>query len=152
MEFIKSKVWQEAENEIASIFKYKICPMCDVTASARKEEMELSGFSTETIIEEFKRDERIIKRFSQNWLINCKRKNYGDEWNPEEGNQQEDINAKLVGIGEGFLLIHMLFYLHAKLKPDSLLDFLKKRRIPHAKKTAKDIVKVFNESLNEKIA
>ena len=88
-------------------------------------------------------------RFAQAWYLDSQQSDDGEEHNPEEGNQQEDIPPpKLTGICEGFTITYLLFFLHARHLPKELKAWIKTRRIPAAPKVAKDVQRVYQACLS----
>ncbi|MBE7464976.1 MAG: hypothetical protein HS116_15985 [Planctomycetes bacterium] len=137
--------WADAEQRLSSRFGLTIFPAEGRLMELLIEEVQQSDFLPEEILAEFYTNPELIAEFSGRWYADCHKRDYGEEWNPEEGNQQEgNPPLNTVGICQGFMVGYTLLYLYAKRNPRSLLDFIKRRRIPHAKKVAKDVMRVFD--------
>ena len=148
MEFVTQGSWAEAERQLAKRFGLKIYPATGRLMELLTEEVQQSDFIPAKILAEFESNSALITEFGARWYADCHGLDYGEEWDPEEGNQQADNPpAKTMGIGQGFLVGYTLFFLYAKSNPDGLLDFIKRRRIPHATKVAKDVVRVFGKTI-----
>jgi hypothetical protein len=148
MEFVTQGSWADAEQQLSARFGLEIYPAEGRLMELLLEEVQQSDFSPDEILAEFDANPDRIIDFSGRWYADCHDHDYGEEWDPAEGNQQAgNPPPKTVGIGQGFMVGYTLLYLYAKTKPDTLLDFIKRRRIPHAKKVAKDVMRVFNETM-----
>jgi hypothetical protein len=85
-----------------------------------------------------------VTEFGVRWYADCHNHDYGEEWNPDEGSQQgADRMVKALGISEGFLVGYTMLYLYSDQKPKLLVEYVKRRRIPHASKVARDVRRVF---------
>jgi hypothetical protein len=143
-DFIRAAPWRDAELMLAKSFKLPLLDASPVTIGFLEQEIAQSDFGLEDIKALLSEDRARLLAFSIDWNADCRIHEYGEEWDPAEGNQQEDAPPpQLIGIGQGFLITHSLFFLYAKLNPTGLLAFVKRRRIPHAKQVARDIVRVF---------
>jgi hypothetical protein len=82
-----------------------------------------------------------LVNFGVRWNHLCRQRDYGEEHDPEEGDQQDgDRREAVVGISEGFGITYALFVIHAAIGKKDLVSYLRRRRIPHAKNTAADIL------------
>lgn len=64
------------------------------------------------------------------------------EFDPYEGDQSYESNAKVIGVCEGCSVGYVLQLLYAKLGKKELSAFLRRRRIPKAAKAAEEILKL----------
>ncbi len=146
LEFIKQSPWSDAEQQIAKRFGLKVCPITERMSELNAKDIAASDFSYDSVQEAFANEHRVITEFGGRWYADCMGHDYGEEWDPEEGNQQDfDPDIKLHGLGQGFIIKYTLFYMYAKDKPEGLLDYLKRLRIPHARNVARDIMRVYKQ-------
>ncbi len=145
VDFVKSGPWRVAEEQIASRLGLRFWSsdeerILEIVA----EELRSSDFSEDDVRSAFEHDEMRLVDFTIRWHADCQVVDYGEEWDPAEGDQQEDHHrSECLGIGRGFLVGHALFFLYAKQKPKALLGYVRRRGIPHAAKVAKDIMRVY---------
>lgn len=141
---LRNKDWQHAERLLAKRFHLDFFPASGLHLKLLRAETAISGFSLEDVLAVFEREPDEIVEFAERWYADCHDRNYGEEWDPHEGNQQDEgQKTKTFGISEGFLVSYVMFYLYAKERPQELAAYVKRRRIPHAKKVAKDVVRVY---------
>lgn len=144
IEFFKAKEWRETEEKLARKFGLKIYPANDRIVELLIEEITLADFSLQDILKVFQEEYDDLIDFSERWHADCNHHDYGEEWDFEEGDQQSDTSPKnVVGISQGFMVSYILFFLYARFKPDLLFDFLRRRRIPYAKKVVNDIKRIY---------
>jgi hypothetical protein len=145
IDFIRDDAdWCEAEARLAKRFGLNICPTTPRGLELIAQEVERSEFQPKEILDEFKNDRVRLHEFCARWYADCMGHDYGEQWNPEEGNQQDDLSpAKTDGMSQGFMVGYTAFYLYAKRNPAALADYVKRRRIPAARKVARDILRVF---------
>ncbi len=150
MEFVKQRSWAKAEENLASRFGLQMYPAEGRLMELLVEQVRQSIFTPDEILAEFQGNPEFIIEFSARWYADCNDNDYGEEWDSKEGNQQAgNPPPQTVGIGQGFMVGYTLLYLYAKSKPDALLGFIKRRRIPHAKKVSKDVMRVFKSTGKE---
>jgi len=148
MEFVTREPWCVAEHKLAEEFGLKISKATGSLSEFLREEVELADFDEREIEQEFQENPALLIDFCRRWHWDCEEHDYGEEWDPSEGNQQEDSSRGTpVGICQGFMVLGALFYLYAKKKPDELLDYIKRKRIPHARKTARDVLRVYASAI-----
>lgn len=144
LEFVKHGAWAQLEQQLAARFGLQLYPAEGQLMVLLVKKVKQSAFTPEEILAEFQQDPETIAEFGRRWYADCLGHEYGEEWNPEEGNQQEDSSTLAEeGITQGFMLSYTLLYLYAKRMPESLLDFIKRSRIPQARKVARNVMRVF---------
>jgi hypothetical protein len=144
MSFVAQGAWADAEHRLATQFGLDLYPAEGLLVELLVSEIQQSDFSTDEILAEFETKPDRIVEFGRRWHADCLQRDYGEEWNPEEGNQQRgNPPPKVLGICQGFMVGYTLLFMYANSKPEALLDFVKRRRIPHAKKVTKDVMRVF---------
>lgn len=147
LDFVENGAWSDAERELARRFGLTIDLANARLRQLLMQEVGQSDFSPEDILGAFQNDHEHLLDFCARWYADCNEHDYGEEWDAEEGDQQAgNPPPKLVGICQGFMIGYTLFFLYAKCNTDSLLDYVKRRRIPHAKKVEKDIIRVYAEA------
>lgn len=145
-EAINSPRWLEAERAHAGRFGMKLLPAEDRSLDLLAHEVALSDFTTEKIISTFHNEPASVTEFSRRWYATCNHRNHGEEWDPAEGNQQEgNPPGEMLGMGQGFMASYIIVYLYAANAHNGLIDFYKLRKIPHAKKVAKDVLRVYRQ-------
>lgn len=113
-----------------------------------QQEIAQSPYSLEQIAEFMAQRPAGFDRFAIEWYLDSNQRDYGEEHNPLEGNQQEDLPPpQLTGICEGFTITYLLFFLHARDLPKELKAWIKLRRIPSAPKVARDVQRVYQSCL-----
>lgn len=148
LDFLKTEEWISIHNEIALTFHLKIEHHPKIREVIQKN-IAISDFSINDIKSEFMNSKQSIRTFSKLWYNDCNKHEYGEEWDPFEGNQQpENEKSVVTGIGEGFLITYILFFLYAKYKDMLLPAYLKRIKMPYSKKVYKDIVRVFKQATN----
>ena len=144
--FLATPPWRDAESMLATSFGLRLIDAVPEMLALCEKEIEQSDFSPDDVEKLLPQDRSRLIAFATKWYAHCQKHEYGEEWDPAEGNQQEDSPPpELVGIGQGFLVTYSIFFLYAKSNPAGLLSFIKRRRIPHAQRVAKDILRVFND-------
>lgn len=144
-DFVKSDKWTEAEKDIASELGIEFLEADARLMSLVEEEIDQSDFTPQAIRDVFETEYDQLVEFSLGWQKLNEAKDHGEEWNPAEGNQRANSpEPVLVGIGQGFLVGNALFYLYVQRRPELLLAYLRRRRIPHAEEVAKDIRNVYS--------
>ena len=145
-----SSDWKEAEASLAEEWGLAVSPSTDRTLELDERDIGNSDFELGDVSSIFKSDESLVKRFSLAWYKDCIKNDYGEEYDPDEGDQQAglDRTGKNITMCEGFLVNHTMFLLYAKYSPEKILAYLKRRRIPHAAKVCRDVVRIF-KSVNE---
>jgi hypothetical protein len=134
----------EIEQALAAEFKLKLLPMNERGLDICSREIDGSSFSIDDIIVVASTQCDHLMEFSRQWHA---APDLGEEWNPEEGNQQEDSkDRQVIGMAQGFLIGYALWFLYASRKPEALLGYLKRRRIPHGVKVAEDIVRIYEST------
>ena len=147
-DYIRSDKWNKAERHLAAELGVEFLEANDTLLSLVEEEVSQSDFAHKEIIDVFEVEFDQVIAFGIAWQRLNEKNDYGEEWNPEEGNQQVGSpEPVLVGISQAFLVGSTLFYLYAQRRPDLLLPYLQRRRIPHAKKVAEDIERVYSDSI-----
>jgi hypothetical protein len=145
--FVEAGAWSHAERELARRFGLTMFPANDRLTQLLNQEVEQSDFSPDDILGAFQNDHEHLIEFCARWYADCNEHDYGEEWDRDEGDQQAgNPPAKTLGICQGFMIGYTLFFLYAKRNPKALLGFVKRRRIPHAKKVATDIIRVYAEA------
>jgi hypothetical protein len=145
MSFISQGGWAVAEKRLSARFGLDLYPAEERLMELLVEEVQQSDFSLDEILGEFEANSERIVEFGGRWYADCNKHDYGEEWSPEEGNQQEGMPPpETIGICQGFLVGYTLLFLYAKSKPEALLGFIRRRRVPHAKRVAKDVMRVFD--------
>jgi len=145
-DLLRNKDWQQAERRLAKRFRLDIRPASGVLLKLLRDETGKSDFSVDDVLAVFARQPEEVVEFGGRWYADCSDHEYGEEWDPDEGNQQdEDQETKTVGIAEGFLVGYAMLYLYAEERPEELTAYVKRRRIPHAGKVAKDVVRVHQQ-------
>lgn len=82
-------------------------------------------------------------RFAPAWYCDASGIDYGEEFDPDEGDQQDGKRkGELKGISEGFTISYLLLFLYGTEAPDDLEAWIRKRRIPAAKKVARDVRRI----------
>ena len=110
----------------------------------------MSDFVAKEVVSTFQDETDHVTEFSGRWYADCNSREYGEEWNPAEGNQQQDNPpGQLLGIGQGFMVSHVIFYLYASQAPDALVGFFKRRKLAHGKKVAKDVLRVYRRTMDK---
>lgn len=143
-EAIHTPQWVAAEQAHAARFGLKLLPAGDRSLHLLAHEVALSEFSAETVLSTFHDAAASVREFAGRWYADCTRSDYDEEWDPTEGNQQEDLPpGELLGIGQGFLVSYLILYLYAATNPDGLLAFFKCRKMPQGKKVAADVMRVY---------
>ena len=147
LDFVRSDKWIEAERELAAALGIELLEADGRLLSLVEEEVNQSDFAQQDILDVFAAEYEQLVAFSLGWQRLNEKNDYGEEWNPAEGNQQVNSPEPVfVGISQGFLVGSTLFYLYAQRRPDLLLSYLRRRRIPDAKKVAEDIIDVYSGS------
>jgi hypothetical protein len=92
IKFIRDNAdWCEAETRLARRFGLRICPTTPRGLELIGKEVELSEFQPQEIFAELQKDRDRLLEFCARWYADCMGHDYGEEWNPEEGNQQDDL-------------------------------------------------------------
>lgn len=150
-EAINTPQWSEVEQAHAARLHLKLLPAGDRSLHLLAHEIALSDFSAEKIISTLHNDAASVTAFSRQWYVDCNKFDYGEEWDPAEGSQQErNPPEKLLGIGQGFLVSYIILYLYAANAPDGLVEFYKRRKMPHGRKVAKDVLRVYRQTTTRK--
>lgn len=140
--------WSDAEKKLALRFGLELLPADDITLGLLAHEVSLSHFTAGQIFTAFVNDSTHIVEFSGRWYADCKKRDYGEEWDSAEGNQQAgNPPPKVIGIAQGFMAKYLIFYLYAASRPDKLVDFLKLTKMPHGKKVAKDVFRIYRQTV-----
>ena len=149
---VTSKPWHDLEVEIANYFNLKLCDLTPRTVELLEKHLAVSAFDIATALVLVKERRSDIKRFGIAWYADANQLDYGEEWDPEEGDQQSDLDKdiKIHGIGQGFLAGYAMFFLYAEVRPTELLDYMKRRRIPHAKKVTRDVMRIYKNAVVDK--
>ena len=145
-DILEDPQWQEAEKRLAGRFGLTVssAPVGSVLRRLVEEETRLAEFSVDDLHACFLQEPERVIRFGMRWYADCNKHEYGEEWNPEEGDQQDkDRKSKVVGMSGGFLMGYTFLLLYARHKPELLTAYIKRRRIPHAAKVAKDVKRVY---------
>lgn len=146
-EAINSPQWSKAERAGAARFNLKFLRAEDRVLDLLAHEVVLSDFTAEQIISTFHEDTASVTEFSGRWYADCNDHDYGEEWDPAEGNQQEDNPpGEVLGMAQGFMVSNIILYLYAANVPDGLVGFFKRRKMPQGKKVAKDVLRVFRRT------
>jgi len=144
LDFVKTDIWTEAEKDLASELGIGFLEADARLMSLVEEEISQSDFTQQEIRDVFETEYDQLVAFSLGWQRLHEAKDHGEEWNPAEGNQQANSpELVLVGLSQGFLVGNALFYLYVQRRPELLLAYLQRRRIPHPKKVAEDIRNVY---------
>ena len=146
-EAINSPQWLEAERAHTAQCGLKHLPADDRRLDLLAHEVALSDFTAEEIHSTFQNDSASVAGFIRRWCADCHGRDYGEEWDPDEGNQQEDNPpGEALGMRQGFLASHIVLYLYAAKAPGKLADYYKRRKMPHGKKVAKDVLRVYRQT------
>lgn len=141
--------WKRAERTVAERFRLNIHPAAGVLLKLLRDEAEQSDFPVDDVLAVFTSQPEKVVEFGLRWYADCGDRDYGEEWDPDEGNQQEeDQERETVGIAQGFLVGYTMLYLYTKYRPEGLAAYIKRCRIPHATEVAGDVKRVF-ASMNE---
>lgn len=146
---ITAKTWCDAENALASGFGLQVLPANDRSLDTLFRQIEQSDFTLDEIVKALDCESILLTEFCIRWYADSARHDYGEEWDPVEGNQQDDSppRKKLgMGMAQGFMVGNAILYLYAARKSDLLLKFLQRRRIPHAGKVAKDVMRIYRKT------
>ena len=150
-EAINSPQWLEAERAHTAQFGLKLLPADARSLDLLAHEVALSDFTATEIISTFQNDSTSVAGFIRRWYADCHKHDYGEEWDPDEGNQQEgNPPGKALGMGQGFMASYIVLYLYAAKAPAGLVDFYKRRKMPHGKKVAKDVLRVYRQTTTGK--
>ena len=148
---INTPQWSEVEQAHAARFHLKLLPAGDRSLHLLSHEIALSDFSAENIISTLHNDAATVADFSRRWYADCNNCDYGEAWDPAEGNQQEgNPPGEVLGIGQGFLVSYIILYLYAANAPDRLVEFYKRRKMPHGSKVAKDVLRRYRQTTTGK--
>lgn len=149
IDFIRDNAeWRDAEANLARSFGLRVLPATPRGLELVLKDVELSEFQPQEIFDEFQNSRAHLLEFCARWYADCMGHDYGEEWNPAEGNQHTDLPPDVTeGMSQGFMVGYTAFYLYAKRNPTALADYVKRRRIPAARKVAKDILRVFAATL-----
>ena len=110
-----------------------------------RKEIEESRYGVDEIAERIANRTEHFDRFAPAWYRDASDRDYGEEFDPDEGDQQDgNRESELVGISEGFTISYLLLFLYGTECPDNLEAWIRKRRIPAAKKVARDLRRVIN--------
>jgi hypothetical protein len=150
-EAINSPQWSKTEQAHAARFELKLLPAEDRMLDLLAQEVVLSDFTAEQIRSTFHNETASVVEFSGRWYADCTNCDYGEEWDPAEGNQQEDNPpGEVLGIGQGFMVSYIILYLYAANVPDKLVGFYKRQKMAHGKKVAKDVLRIYRQTQAEK--
>ena len=143
-EAVTRDLWSEAENATAARVERQVLPMRSQSLELLSIQVHQSDFAVEEIIETFSREYEPLAEFSARWIADDH--DHGEEWDPEEGNQQEaGPPERILGMNRGFLVNHAILYLYASRLPSELIKFLKRRDMPHAGKLRQDVMRVYRD-------
>jgi hypothetical protein len=133
---------------LAKRFRLELIPLAPRTVELLDAEVAVADFELANVQSLFDEQYECLMRFAHAWYADCNNVDYGEESDASEGDQQEHTNAKrkVLGIGQGFLLGYAMLLLYAKERPNQLVQYIKKRRIPHAKKVAKDVSRIAQQA------
>jgi hypothetical protein len=149
-DILEDAQWQEAEKRVAGRFGLTVSSASAGSVLRRlvEEETRLAEFSVDELHALLLQEPETVIRFGMRWYADCNKHEYGEEWNPEEGDQQDkDRESKVVGMSGGFLMGYTFLLLYARHKPELLTGYIKRRRIPHAARVAKDVQRVYAATL-----
>lgn len=151
-DILEDPTWQEAEKRLAGRFGLSVssAPEGSVLRRLVEEETKLAEFAVDELHDCFLKEPETVIRFGMRWYADCNKHEYGEEWNPEEGNQQDkNQKSQLVGMSGGFLMGYAFLFLYARHKPDLLPAYIKRRKIPHAARVAKDVKRVYAATMKD---
>lgn len=151
-DILEDSRWQAAEERVAGQFGLKVsaAPAGSVLRRLVEEETRLAEFSVDDLYSCFQQEQETVIRFGMRWYADCNKHEYGEEWNPEEGDQQDKVRKPRVEcMSGGFLMGYTFLLLYARHKPELLAAYIKRRRIPHAAKVAKDVKRVYATTLKD---
>lgn len=147
---IHSQKWSKSEQALAARFGIQLLPVCERTLDLLAQEVALSDFTAKEIVATFRNDTISVDEFCGRWYADCHDRDYGEEWDPNEGNQQEgNPPGQPLGIGQGFIVSHTILYLYAARDPDGLVGYFKRRKMAHGKKVARDVLRVYRRTASQ---
>ncbi|MCB1154489.1 hypothetical protein KDL45_12625, partial [bacterium] len=137
--------------EIAGTFHLEILPVDPNRPQSIRFtviEMSVSDFSLEDIRQVFDENRDQLVEFAKRSIgydlglfVDC-------EWDWSDWPiVEKELQAKETEAAEGFLITSANFFLYVQKEPKKLVDFIKRRRIPKARKVAKEMTEVY-ESLS----
>ncbi len=140
--------WSDCEQQVARHFGLVICPLIETTKRLLDQEIAVSEFSVSDVEALFENDRDQLVRFAIAWYADVQRRDYGEEWDPAEGDQQSGVDktSEVLGLSQGFLLGFAMFFLYAKARPSGLVQYIRRRRIPHATKVARDVRRIIKSA------
>lgn len=143
--------WKKMERQVAGWFGLGVSavePGSVLLRLLEEETQKAEAFTLEDVHALFVEEPEVLRSFGIRWYADCIDHDYGEEWNPEEGNQQEDMPpGKTVGMSGGFLMGYAFLLLYARHKPELLQGYIKARRIPAAVKVTRDVKRVYAATL-----
>lgn len=144
---INTEMWSNSEQALATRFGLELLPACDRILDLLAQEVALSDFTANEIISTFRNETSRVGEFCGRWYADCNNHDYGEEWDPDEGDQQAGRPpGEVLGIGQGFMVSYIVCYLYAARAPDGFIEFYKRLKMPHGKKVAKDVLRVFRQT------
>ncbi len=143
--FVTSNAWTDTERNLADCIGLKLIEANAVVIDLLAKEIKQSDFTLEEIRAVIDTDGQRFLNFCRRYYQMASKTADKEEWNKFEGDQQrrKKHDVQELGICQGFMMTYALQFLYAKSKPKLLLEFLKRRRIPQAKKFAADVLKLY---------
>ncbi|WP_338688658.1 hypothetical protein [Haloferula helveola] len=112
-----------------------------------QKEIEDSRFNLEQLAIYFARRTEHFDRFAREWYRDASGTDYGEEFDPVEGDQQDRRTGReVIGISEGFTISYLLLFLYGTEYPRELEGWIRTRRIPAASHVARDVRRVIRET------
>lgn len=144
-QLVTTKEWADSERRLAEQFGVQIVPLDGRRIELLNAEVATSEFSLSDVASLFASQRDLLMRFATAWYFDCNSHDYGEEWDPAEGDQQRgaDKTRQIDGITQGYLLGYTMLLLYAMQRPSDLVAYIKRRRIPHAAKVAQDVRRLY---------
>ncbi len=143
--FVNEVPWKGLEDRVARRTSTPLLPSDQFEAQALSREIAASQFTEEEISALSLDEPDLLTRFACAWILHNRGIDYGEEWDPDEGDQQptDDRNPTGRTFVRGFLVTSAIMLLYAGRAPDRLHAYLVARRIPKAKRVRDDVVRLY---------
>ena len=147
MNILVSKEYEELLKEVKHKFNINILDNYSENAVKRmKQNMLLAKFSSEQAIELLNNEKESFLKYVSLKIEKFENVKQKQEYSKgEESDEFEDNRETILGYSKVFLLMYLIEFFILKEKPDDLLLYLKKNKIPYANKYEKDLKVLYNK-------
>ena len=134
---------KEIDRSVGDALGFRVIPAESASKWHLLAEVSQAGLPVEEVAATLESRKEAIIAFGIRWNRRCSQVDHGEEFDPREGDQQDDSRQRtVVGLSEGAAVTYALYLIYAAIGMKDLTAYLKRRRMPHASKVAMDIINV----------